>query len=385
VRRPRRILHAATAGLDPQVVLLSFTSLVVMLGSSVISPVLPLYAREFGVSYGGAGVLISAFAVGRLAFDYAGGRLADRVSPRLLAAAGAAITAISAFLSARATSFEWLVAFRALEGLGSALYVITIMALFARTVPAAQMGKAMGFYQSQILLGVSFGPTLGGVVAELWGMRAPFLVMSAFCVGVAVLTLLYVTPTTGLPSGERRAHPPLARMAGHVANRPFLFILVLTFYVFAVRAGIRTNLLPLFGEEMGGLGESQIGIVLSASAFSNFAVLWHAGSLLDRQGRMRVAMPSLLATAAISAAFALSPSFWNLLATSVFLGVAPRAPPRAGRARLRGRAPRLRDRVPRRGRRRARGRGARRRSARDPRRRRRGGHAERGLGGRDAN
>ena len=51
----KRTIRAATAGLDRQVVLLSLTSLVVMLGASVISPVLPLYAREFGVSYSGAG------------------------------------------------------------------------------------------------------------------------------------------------------------------------------------------------------------------------------------------------------------------------------------------------------------------------------------------
>ena len=318
----RRTIRAATAGLDPQVVLLSLTSLVVMLGASVISPVLPLYAREFGVSYSGAGMLISGFAIGRLAFDYAGGRLADRHSPRLLGAIGASITAVSALLSALAPSFEWLLAFRVLEGLGSSLYVITIMALFARTVPAAQMGKAMGFYQSQILLGVSFGPTLGGVVAEFWGMRAPFVVMSAFCVLVAILTFAYVTPAAGVAASERRPHPPFSRMMEHVANRTFLFILVLTFFVFAIRGGIRTNLIPLFGEEFGGLTESQIGIILSASAFSNFAVLWHAGSLLDRRGRMHVAMPSLVATAALSAAFAISPGVWNLLVVSVLLGVA---------------------------------------------------------------
>ncbi|MGH7804433.1 MAG: MFS transporter, partial [Candidatus Binatia bacterium] len=108
----------------------------------------------------------------------------------------------------------------------------------------------------------------------------------------------------------------------HVANRTFVFILVLTFYVFAVRAGLRANLIPLFGQEAGGLSESAIGFILSASAFSNFAVLWHAGSLIDRRGRMWVAMPSLVATGAISAAFAISPAFWSLLVMSVFFGAA---------------------------------------------------------------
>jgi MFS family permease len=319
--RAPRWFEATTAGLDRQVILLSATSLVIMLGSSIISPVLPLYAREFGVSYAGAGVLISAFAAGRLAFDYVGGTLADRLSPRLLTAAGALITALSAFLCARATSFSWLVCYRVVEGLGSAFYVITIMALFARTVGAEQMGKAMGFYQSMILLGVSFGPTIGGVVAELWGLRAPFYVMAAFGLTVAALSWSLVTNEVRAPHEQRSARPPIAVVARHVFSRSFLYVLVLTFYVFAVRGGARANLIPLFGGERGGLSESQIGIVLSASAFANFAVLWHAGALLDRRGRQRVALPTLAVTALVCFGFAASPGFLNLLVMSTGLGI----------------------------------------------------------------
>jgi MFS family permease len=320
--RANRWLEAATAGLHRQVVLLSATSLVIMLGSSIISPVLPLYAREFGVTYAGAGVLISSFAAGRLAFDYVGGALADRVSPRLLTATGALITAISAFLCARATSFSWLVGYRVIEGLGSAFYVITIMALFARTVAAEQMGKAMGFYQSMILLGISFGPTIGGVVGELWGLRAPFYVMSVFALIVALLTWSLVTNEVGSPHEPRSKRPPIAAVARQVLNRRFLYVLILTFCVFAVRAGARSNLIPLFGGERGGLSESEIGLVLSASALANFAVLWHAGALLDRRGRQRIALPTLVATALICFAFAASPGFANLLVMSTALGVA---------------------------------------------------------------
>jgi len=318
----RDLFRASSAGLDRQVVLLSLTSLVIMLGSSIISPVLPLYARKFGVSYAGAGLLVSAFAGGRLLFDYVGGALADRVSPRLLTAAGAAITALSAFLCAQAASFPWLVGYRVVEGVGSAFYVITIMALFARTIRPEQMGKAMGFYQSMILLGVSFGPTIGGIAAEAWGLRAPFYFMAVFGVVVTVLSLRLVTSEVRPAHEERIERPPFAEVARHMSSRSLLYVLLLTFFVFAIRAGARTNLIPLFGAERGGLGASAIGFILSVSAFSNFAVLWHAGALLDRQGRQRVALPSLAATALLSAGFAWSPGFVNLLVMSTLLGVA---------------------------------------------------------------
>ncbi|MBI2964084.1 MAG: MFS transporter [Deltaproteobacteria bacterium] len=319
---PLRWMRGATSGLPGQVRLLSITSLVIMLGSSIISPVLPLYAREFGVSYGGAGLLVSSFAAGRLAFDYAGGALADRWSPRALTTAGALITALSAFLCAGATSFSWLVVYRVIEGIGSAFYVITIMALFARSVGAEQMGKAMGFYQSMVLLGVSFGPTIGGVVAELWGLRAPFYAMALFGLVVAALSWGLVTREAYPPHERHAVRPPLSAVARHVAGRSFVYVLLLTFLVFALRAGMRSNLIPLFGGERGGLSESAIGLVLSASAFANFAVLWHAGALLDRRGRQRVALPTLAATALFCFGFAGSAGFANLLLMSAGLGAA---------------------------------------------------------------
>ncbi|MGH7858913.1 MAG: MFS transporter, partial [Candidatus Binatia bacterium] len=228
----RSLYRSSTAGLDAQVLLLSFTSLVVMLGSSIVSPVLPLYAREFGVSYAAAGMLVAAFAIGRLAFDYVGGALADRVSLRLLATIGALVSALSAFLCARATSFNWLVSYRVIEGLGSAFYVIPIMALFARSVPPERMGQAMSFYQSMILLGVSFGPTFGGIVAEqLSSLRAPFYLMALFDLAVAAGTWRWVASGVRPASEAVPERPPIGRVIRHVRSRSFFYVLLLTFLV----------------------------------------------------------------------------------------------------------------------------------------------------------
>src|SRR5438093_10441783 len=106
------VLRRLGVELDPQVLIISFMTLVIMLGSSVISPVLPLLAQEFGVSYAGAGALVSAFAVGRIPFDFIGGTLVDRLSPRLVAGGGAAVVTLSAVLSALAHSFHALMWYR---------------------------------------------------------------------------------------------------------------------------------------------------------------------------------------------------------------------------------------------------------------------------------
>lgn len=272
-------------------------TLVIMLGSSVISPVLPLLAQEFGVSYAGAGALVSAFAVGRIPFDFIGGAMVDRMSPRLVASGGAAIVTVSAVFSVWATDFQALLWFRLLGGVGSALFIITAMAFLAHTVAPQHMGRAMGFYQSMLLLGVSFGPTVGGFSASLFhSLRAPFWAMAVLSFIVTLLCLRWIGefPAVTSPKGDILEKKPTL---GHGAvtqllrDATFRFVCVLTFLIFAVRSGMMQNLIPLFAQQETGIGETGIGILQSLCSLANFAILWHAGRLLDRAGRLRVTLP----------------------------------------------------------------------------------------------
>ena len=113
---------------DPRVFAFSLATMVLMFGVGIIAPVLPLYAREFGASYAEAGALVAAFAIGRLAFDYVGGLLSDRIPARWLAGGGAAVASLSALGSALAPNYSFLFACRVVEGIGSAFYVTTAMA-----------------------------------------------------------------------------------------------------------------------------------------------------------------------------------------------------------------------------------------------------------------
>src|SRR5258706_15239313 len=61
---------------------------VIMLGFGIIAPILPLYARSFGVGYDAAGLLISSFAFTRLIFDLIAGPIVDRFGERMAATSG---------------------------------------------------------------------------------------------------------------------------------------------------------------------------------------------------------------------------------------------------------------------------------------------------------
>ncbi|MFQ5665262.1 MAG: MFS transporter [Candidatus Binatia bacterium] len=304
--------------LDRRVLVFSLASTVIMLGAGIISPVLPLYAAAFGASITGAGALVSAFAVGRFLFDYIGGTLADRVSARWMAGGGAALTALAALLCGLARSFPMLILYRGLEGIGSAFYVTTAMAFITRTVTPEKMGRVMGFYQGMILLGVSLGPAVGGYLAHVAGLRAPFFayaLLSAVVAATAGKVVAEMPPPQPGKGGETRGGVHTV-----VRDRAFVFAIVLTMLIFATRAGLRLNLIPLFADAVVRLNEFWIGIILTVASFVNFLVLWHAGALIDRQGRRRVVLPVLAATTVVVVGFAWARSFGLLLLETALLG-----------------------------------------------------------------
>ena len=314
------------ADLDPQVVIISTMTLVIMLGSSVISPVLPLLAQELGVSYAGAGALVSAFAVGRIPFDFIGGAMVDKISPRLVATAGAAIVTISALLSAWAPDFHSLLWFRLIGGIGSALFIITAMAFLARTVAPQRMGQAMSFYQSMLLLGVSFGPSVGGFSASLFqSLRAPFWAMATLSLAVTVMCFQWIGEFPASPTGPRpTGAPPSSNqrvLKELFTDATFRFVCVLTFLIFGVRSGMMLNLIPLFAQEETGLGETGIGIMQSLCSIANFAILWHAGRLLDRVGRRRVILPCLWLIAGLVFLCPWATTIPRLAAVSIIFGL----------------------------------------------------------------
>lgn len=319
-------LHRWVSNFNPQVIVVSLMTLVIMLGSSVISPVLPLIAQEFGVSYAGAGALISAFALGRIPFDFIGGALVDRFSPRWIAAGGAAVVALSAGLSAGARDFHVLLVYRFIGGVGSALFTITAMACLVRTVAPQRMGQAMGFYQSMLLIGVSLGPGVGGVAASVFqNLRAPFWAMAGLSLAVAMMSFRWVGELTP-PSTQMRptVSPAGAPSTLHHLSHDFTFVFICgaTLLLFGIRSGVTLNLVPLFAQETLGLSETGIGLAQSLCSLANFCVLWHAGRVLDRAGRRWVLLASLWASSLAVLFFPWATAAWMLMLAAILFGAA---------------------------------------------------------------
>lgn len=272
-------------------------------GSSILIPVLPLYTVSLGLNYADTGVVIGAFYAGRLLFNLAGGHLADRQSLRTVAAGGCLVTAAAATGAGLADTYVTLVAARFIQGAGAGLYLTAALAAVVRTAPLGKVGRYTSLYQGIGLLGFTFGPVIGGVLAQLFGLRAPFFGYAA-AAGVGVILSLTRLPARAIGPVPRLERAASTTVDKGLMSRPYLLALVVAMTIFWLRAGILNSLVPLLAAGELGMVEGSIGLMFALSGVGNVAVLGRAGRSLDRGRR-----PALLWSTVGSGVFIIAVGF----------------------------------------------------------------------------
>src|SRR5207245_5299873 len=109
---------------DRSVRVVMLITFMIMLGFGIIAPILPLYARSFGVGYDAAGLLISSFAFTRLIFDLVAGPIVDRYGERLAAPAGLLFVGVSSVATGSAPNCPLAVLFGGMGGGGAVVPVV---------------------------------------------------------------------------------------------------------------------------------------------------------------------------------------------------------------------------------------------------------------------
>ena len=102
-----------------ELIVLCFATFLTMAGQGVVSPVIPLFAKDFGVSAAAVGLTLTVFALARLILNVPAGIIADRYGRRYLLVGGPIITAVGMVGSGLADSIGELLVWRFIAGAGS--------------------------------------------------------------------------------------------------------------------------------------------------------------------------------------------------------------------------------------------------------------------------
>jgi MFS family permease len=304
----------------PVILNLSLVSGLVILGVSIISPVLPQYALSFSIPIAVIGWAISAFALARMLLDVPAGFLADRFGKKGVMIVGLVLIILSSVGAGLASSYQWLILARVVEGVGSALYITSATTWVAQVSAGESRGRYMSLYSGLIFAGTAFGPTIGGYGAVHFGLSAPFFIYAAFALLGLLATIPLKEPADSLP--ETRSEIRLRDIPSVLLNGPFLLVNCSVFALFFLRVGVRSTLLPLYASLNLGLSEDKIGLVLTVAAIVTGLLAFPSGWLSDKVGRKKPIMICLFLSAIAVLLIPLQTSLTGLLGVMAFYGLA---------------------------------------------------------------
>jgi EmrB/QacA subfamily drug resistance transporter len=132
--------------------------------------------------------VINAYALVLAVLVITAGRLGDLVGPRVLFTAGIALFTAASAACGFSPSPGWLIAFRAVQGLGAALLMPQTLTIITNTFPPERRGAAFGVWGAVAGVATIAGPTLGGLLVTAFDWRYIFFVNLP--IGVIVLVLV---------------------------------------------------------------------------------------------------------------------------------------------------------------------------------------------------
>ncbi|WP_241472666.1 MFS transporter [Mycolicibacterium neoaurum] len=306
--------------LPREVWVLAAANFVVALGYGVVAPVLPQYARHFGVSIAAATFVITAFAIMRLAGAPPAGFLVQRLGERRVYISGLIIVALSTGACALADTYWQLLLFRSLGGVGSAMFTVSSLGLMIRISPPDARGRVSGLFSSGFMIGSVGGPILGALTAGL-GLSAPFLIYGAALLVAAAVVFVSLRNSAVIASSDGDDGPPVP-FRTVFAHRAYKAALLSNFATGWASFGLRVALVPLFVVEVLGGSPGVAGLALTAFAVGNISVVIPSGYLSDRLGRRTLLIVGLTLAALSTGAVGFTTSLPVFLVAAYIAGAA---------------------------------------------------------------
>ena len=138
----------------------------VVLDNLVVSTALPVIRTDLGATIEELEWTVNAYTLTFAVFLLTGAALGDRFGRKRMLAVGVAVFTAASAAAALAPSMDWLIAARAMQGIGGALVTPLTLTLLSAAVPRERRGMALGAWSGIAGLAVAMGPLVGGAVVD---------------------------------------------------------------------------------------------------------------------------------------------------------------------------------------------------------------------------
>jgi EmrB/QacA subfamily drug resistance transporter len=146
--------------------LASVASCMAALDTLVVSTALSTIRLDLGAAIDQLEWTVNAYNVSFAVLLMTAAALGDRLGRRRMFAAGIGLFALASAACAVAPTIGWLIAARAVQGIGAALITTLAFALVSAAFPPDRRGSALGIFFALVGLAVASGPLIGGAITE---------------------------------------------------------------------------------------------------------------------------------------------------------------------------------------------------------------------------
>ncbi|MFG1373116.1 multidrug effflux MFS transporter [Xanthobacter oligotrophicus] len=298
--------------------------LMVMLGPislAMYTPALPTLVVAFGTSIATVKLTLTVFFMGFAFSQLVCGPLSDGYGRRPVALGFFGIYLAGSIVAMLAPTIGWLIAGRALQGVGCAAGIALSRALVRDQYTGQASARVMNLIGTMLAIGPAVSPTLGGLILGTAGWHVIFIAMAAYgLVLVAVLALR-------VPETNRTPDRALASPRG-VATSYRRLLTDRVFMRAALTAGLSLGgiytlsaLLPFILIERVGLSPTGFGLAMlfQTGAFMSGTLI--ARPLLKRHSAHALILPGLLLVLAGAVGLGLGPFLLPLTTATVMLPI----------------------------------------------------------------
>jgi len=291
------------------VALVTFATFTDIVAYSIAIPVLPDLSRRLGASPTMIGLLFGSFGVTLLTVSVPMGAISDRVGRRGPIVGGLAALAAASALFAYSDTLPWLFAARLVQGAADAITWVVGFALIADLYDSGERGRVTGIVMMGTSFAVMFGPTLGGWLYEIGGIRLPFLAVTAMAIVDLVLFVCIA-----MPPHQAAAEPVPVAM---VLRVPAIAACALAVIAISGTISMLEPVLSLYLNTLN-VNPARVGLLYGAAAIVTTSLHPVCGRLADRFGARRMTILGLVATACMIPVLGQAWSFQSALVLYLF-------------------------------------------------------------------
>lgn len=258
-----------------------------------VQPLLPFFARSFGLDASTSALALSASTAPLAGAILVMGAVSESLGRKRLMAGALLLASALNLACALAPSWAAVVILRGLEGLALGGAPAVAMAYLAEELPYERIGSAMGLYVAGNATGGMFGRILAGGLTDIMGWRGALAVVGAVGLGSALLFAWLLPPSQNFRPrrGGRRLH--FAAWKRHLTDPTLARLYVLAFLVMGAFVSTYNYVGFHLSEPPYGLAPRWVGLLFLVYVFGVLASS-AAGKVADRAGRKKTAVGGLL-------------------------------------------------------------------------------------------